>query len=207
MRALDGATVIVWLESAGEVLASRQDDLTSLDAAIGDGDHGINMSRGFGALPAIFAEHTAAPPGSVLKSAGKAILSNVGGASGALWGVFFRAASKVLGDQPEVAPEQLVAALRAGLDSIKALGASAPGDKTMVDALTPAVECLESASPPGGEAFAAAAEASLLGAASTVPLQARKGRASYLGERSIGHEDPGAASAAIVIRALADTVG
>jgi dihydroxyacetone kinase-like protein len=192
-------------EIADSVSAER-DYLTQLDAAIGDGDHGINMDRGFGAVQKALAEQdTDVPPGRLLIISGKTLVSTVGGASGPLWGSAFRRAGRTLGDAAEWDAEQLVEALAAARDGVVELGAAAPGDKTMVDALTPAVDAMRASLDAGATlpaAVTAAAEAAEEGAHATVPLQARKGRASYLGERSIGHQDPGATSVALVLRAL-----
>jgi dihydroxyacetone kinase-like protein len=192
-------------EIADSVSAER-DYLTQLDAAIGDGDHGINMDRGFGAVQKALAEQdTDVPPGRLLIAVGKTLVSSVGGASGPLWGSAFRRAGRTLGDSPEWDAAQLLAALEAARDGVVELGAAAPGDKTMVDALTPAVEAMRLALGDGASLEAAvgvAAKAAEDGARATVPLQARKGRASYLGERSVGHQDPGATSVALVMRAL-----
>jgi dihydroxyacetone kinase-like protein len=192
-------------EIADSVSAER-DYLTQLDAAIGDGDHGINMDRGFSAVQKALAEQdTDVPPGRLLIVAGKTLVSTVGGASGPLWGSAFRHAGRTLGDATEWDAEQLVEALAAARDGVVELGAAAPGDKTMVDALTPAVDAMRASLDVGATLLAAvtaAAEAAEDGAHATVPLQARKGRASYLGERSIGHQDPGATSVALVLRAL-----
>ena len=203
---VQAATVTAWMsEIAGSVSAER-DYLTQLDAAIGDGDHGTNMDRGFGAVQKALAEEdTDLPPGRLLIAAGKTLVSTVGGASGPLWGAAFRRAGRTLGDAPEWDAQQLLEALAAARDGVVELGAAAPGDKTMVDALTPAIDALGSALDGGAalpDAVAAAAQAAEDGARATVPLQARKGRASYLGERSIGHQDPGATSVALVMRAL-----
>ena len=197
-------TVIAWLTAAEAAVSDRADYLTQLDAAIGDGDHGINMTRGFAAVgKALAGQGDAIPPGRALILAGKTLVSTVGGASGPLWGSALRSAGRSLGDAETFDGEQLADALDAALDAVVDLGAAAPGDKTMVDALAPALDALAAA--PGD--YGRAAEAAEEGARATVPLQARKGRASYLGERSIGHEDPGAASAALVMRALARAAG
>ncbi|TMM03093.1 MAG: dihydroxyacetone kinase subunit L [Actinobacteria bacterium] len=197
-------------ETAADV-AAQADHLTQLDAAIGDGDHGINMNRGFAAVgKALAGQPDSLPPGRVLILAGKTLVSTVGGASGPLWGSFFRAAGRALGSEESVSAEALRAALAAGVAAVRDLGAAAPGDKTMVDALVPAIDALGAeleAGAPLAAALERAAGAAADGARATVPLQARKGRASYLGERSIGHEDPGAASAVLVMRALARSVG
>ena len=204
--AVHDRTVIAWLNEARSAIAGRADYLTQLDAAIGDGDHGINMTRGFEAVAKAIAAHGLdTPPGRLLVLAGNTLVETVGGASGPLWGSLFRAAGGSLGDAEGFDGEALAGALDAGLGAVVALGAAAPGDKTMVDALDPATATLRARIADGAsvaEAFAAAAEAGEAGAAATVPMQARKGRASYLGERSIGHQDPGATSAALIVRAL-----
>ena len=199
-------TIHAWMTTIAESVKDRRDYLTQLDAAIGDGDHGVNMDRGFEAVgKALAAQDGSLSPGKLLTVAGKTLVSTVGGASGPLWGTAFRRAGRALGDREELGGEELVVALRAALDGVVELGAAQPGDTTMVDALAPAIDALEGALDAGkplGEALAAATEAAESGAKATVPLQARKGRASYLGERSIGHQDPGATSAALVMAAL-----
>ena len=199
-------TIHAWMTTIAESVKDRRDYLTQLDAAIGDGDHGVNMDRGFEAVgKALAAQDGSLPPGKLLTVAGKTLVSTVGGASGPLWGTAFRRAGRALGDREELDGRDLVVALRAALDGVVELGAAQPGDKTLVDALGPAIDALE-ASLDSGEsleaALAAATEAAENGAKATVPLQARKGRASYLGERSIGHQDPGATSAALIMAAL-----
>jgi phosphoenolpyruvate---glycerone phosphotransferase subunit DhaL len=199
-------TIHAWMTTIAESVKDQRDYLTQLDAAIGDGDHGVNMDRGFEAVgKALVAQDGSLPPGKLLTVAGKTLVSTVGGASGPLWGTAFRRAGRALGDREELDGQDLVVALRAGLDGVVELGAAQPGDKTMVDALGPAIDALESALEAGEPleaALAAATEAADNGARATVPLQARKGRASYLGERSIGHQDPGATSAALIMAAL-----
>nr|WP_202485195.1 dihydroxyacetone kinase subunit DhaL [Streptomyces sp. SID4985] len=172
--------------------------LTALDSAIGDADHGSNMQRGFAAVVTVLEKEAPDTPGGVLTLAGRRLISTVGGASGPLYGTLLRRAGKALGDADEVSEEQLAEALRAGVEGVRTLGGAAPGDKTMIDALVPAVDAL-------GDGFAAARSAAEEGAVATTPLLARKGRASYLGERSIGHQDPGATSSALLIAALAET--
>nr|WP_196790223.1 dihydroxyacetone kinase subunit DhaL [Streptomyces caniscabiei] len=172
--------------------------LTALDSPIGDADHGSNLRRGFAAVAASLEKEPPDTPGAVLVLSGRQLISTVGGASGPLYGTLLRRTGKALGDAAEVNEAQLTDALRAGVDAVMTLGGAAPGDKTMIDALVPAVDAL-------AESFAAARAAAEEGAVATTPLQARKGRASYLGERSIGHQDPGATSAALLIAALAAT--
>lgn len=203
-------TVIAWLHEAQAAVTARADYLTQLDAAIGDGDHGINMTRGFDAVgKALAAQGDETPPGRLLVLAGKTLVSTVGGASGPLWGSALRAAGRSLGDFEDFDGSQLASALDAALAAVVDLGAAQPGDKTMVDALAPATVALRERVSEGGsiaEAVSAAAAAAEAGAQATTPLQARKGRASYLGERSIGHQDPGATSAALIMRALQSAV-
>ena len=206
---MDSATITTWMgEIAGAVRAER-DYLVQLDAAIGDGDHGINMTRGFDAVVRALAAEDEAPPGRLLTLAGKTLVSSVGGASGPLWGSALRRAGRALGDAPTFEAASLVAAMDAALAAIVDLGAATPGDKTMVDALDPAITALRDGVGAGQSlpvALRQAADAAERGMRATIPLQARKGRASYLGERSIGHQDPGATSAALVMRALERTV-
>ena len=200
------STIHAWMTLVAESVKDRRDYLTQLDAAIGDGDHGVNMDRGFDAVgKALAAQGDSLAPGKLLTLAGKTLVSTVGGASGPLWGTAFRRAGRALGDREELDGQDLVVALQAALDGVVELGAAQPGDKTMVDALGPAIDALAASLDSGQSleaALAAATEAAERGAKATVPLQARKGRASYLGERSIGHQDPGATSAALIMAAL-----
>jgi dihydroxyacetone kinase-like protein len=203
-------TITDWLAEAEEQIRAQSDYLTQLDAAIGDGDHGTNMRRGFAAVgKALAGQVNGTPPGRLLILAGKTLVATVGGASGPLWGSALRRAGRALGDADTFGGGQLAAALDAALDGVVELGAASPGDKTMVDALAPATAALRGGLDAGSsleDAVAAAATAARRGAEATVPMQARKGRASYLGERSIGHQDPGATSAAIILEALSRTV-
>lgn len=189
-----------WMTAAAVAVDRAADQLTALDSAIGDADHGANLQRGFRAVTAALDKEPPATPGAVLALAGRQLISTVGGASGPLYGTLLRRTGKALGDAGQVSEEQFAEALRTGVDAVRALGGAAPGDKTMIDALVPAVEAL-------GQGFDAARAAAEEGAEATVPLQARKGRASYLGERSIGHQDPGATSSALLIAALAEAAG
>jgi dihydroxyacetone kinase-like protein len=184
-----------WMTVTAAAVGREAERLTALDSAIGDADHGSNMQRGFTAVLATLEKEAPDTPGAVLTLAGRQLISTVGGASGPLYGTLLRRAGKALGDAGEVSEAQLAEALRAGVDGVMQLGGAAPGDKTMVDALVPAVDAL-------GDGFAAARSAAEEGAVATTPLQARKGRASYLGERSIGHQDPGATSSALLIAGL-----
>lgn len=202
---MDAATITSWMHEIETSVRAERDHLVQLDAAIGDGDHGTNMTRGFEAVVQAFAEDGGSPPGKLLILAGRTLVSTVGGASGPLWGSALRAGGRVLGEQPTFEAPQLVDVLAAALASVKDLGTASLGDKTMVDALEPAVETLRQKVGQGLpldraiDEAAAAAEAGMRG---TIPLQARKGRASYLGERSVGHQDPGATSTALIVRAL-----
>jgi phosphoenolpyruvate---glycerone phosphotransferase subunit DhaL len=203
---VDAATVKRWLEGSAAAVHEQRDYLTQLDAAIGDADHGTNMDRGFSSVVSKLAElDDSEPPGRILVTAGSTLVSTVGGASGPLWGTALRRAGRSMGDGETFEAEALATALEAALDGVVELGAAQLGDKTMVDALEPAVRTLKErldAGSPATEAFAAAREAAEAGMQATVPLQATKGRASYLGERSIGHQDPGATSTALILRAL-----
>jgi phosphoenolpyruvate---glycerone phosphotransferase subunit DhaL len=203
-------TITSWLSEAEDQIKAQSDYLTQLDAAIGDGDHGTNMRRGFEAVgKALAGQGDSTPPGRLLILAGKTLVATVGGASGPLWGSALRRAGRALGDSESFDGSQLAQALDAAIDGVVELGAAAPGDKTMVDALMPSAAALRDALDEGkplSEAVNAAASAAQRGAESTVPMQARKGRASYLGERSIGHQDPGATSAAIIMAALSRSV-
>ena len=192
---LRSATIAAWMTEIGAAVRAQRDHLTQLDAAIGDGDHGTNMVRGFDAVEKALAGRGDDPPGQLLITCGKTLVSTVGGASGPLWGSALRRAGRSLGHAPEIDARQLTEAIDAALEAIKALGAAVVGDKTIVDALEPAAAALRDAvcaGRPLPEAVAAAAAAADEGALATVPLQARKGRASYLGPRSVGHQDPGA---------------
>jgi dihydroxyacetone kinase-like protein len=204
---MDAAFFRAWLSEAGTVIESQRDHLTQLDAAIGDADHGINLARGFSAIAAAMDQAATPTPGSVLILAGSTLISKVGGASGPLYGMALRQAGKSLGDTAEASLPELAASLEAALAGVQKLGAAREGEKTMVDALAPAVAALQKAISEGArapEALAAAATAAADGAQATISMHALKGRASYLGPRSVGHEDPGAASTAIIMGALRD---
>ncbi|GHJ94030.1 dihydroxyacetone kinase subunit L [Streptomyces sp. NE5-10] len=189
------AFAVRWMETVAAAVEREADRLTELDSAIGDADHGANLRRGFAAVAETLAKEPPATPGAVLASSGRVLISTVGGASGPLYGTLLRRAGKSLGEAREVSRAGLADALAAGVAAVGQLGGAVPGDKTMLDALTPAVEALR-------ESFAAGRVAAEAGALATVPLRARKGRASYLGERSVGHQDPGATSSALLFAAL-----
>jgi phosphoenolpyruvate---glycerone phosphotransferase subunit DhaL len=204
---MDAAFFRAWLAEAGAVIESQRDHLTQLDAAIGDADHGINLARGFAAIAVALEQATTPTPGSVLVLAGSTLISKVGGASGPLYGMALRQAGKSLGDTADATLPELAASLDAALGGVQKLGAAREGEKTMVDALAPAVASLQKAISEGAStaaALSAAAAAAADGAQATISMQALKGRASYLGPRSVGHEDPGAASTAIIMGALRD---
>ncbi|WP_207939350.1 dihydroxyacetone kinase subunit DhaL [Actinomadura darangshiensis] len=205
---MNARDLAAWVRYAAELVSADAERLTRLDAAIGDGDHGLNLDRGFRA--AVDALPDGAPPGKVLIAAGRAIVSKTGGASGPLYGTVLRRAGKALGDADDVDAAALGAALKAALDGVQELGKAVEGDKTMVDALAPAVAAFAAALADGtglAGCVRAAADAAAEGADATVPMRARKGRASYLGERSEGHMDPGASSTALLLRALAEVAG
>jgi phosphoenolpyruvate---glycerone phosphotransferase subunit DhaL len=205
---VDAGTVKTWLNEAAAVVRDQRDYLTQLDAAIGDADHGTNMDRGFTAVVEKL-DGIDGPPGKLLTAAGSTLVSTVGGASGPLWGTALRRAGRSLGDAESFGGAELAEALDAALAGVVELGAAQEGDKTMVDALAPAVRALRAGIDGGGEltdALAAARAAGEEGMRATTPLQASKGRASYLGERSIGHQDPGATSTALIIAALERSV-
>ncbi|OQD55169.1 dihydroxyacetone kinase subunit DhaL [Streptomyces phaeoluteigriseus] len=189
-----------WMTATAASVDREAERLTALDSPIGDADHGSNLQRGFTAVAAALEKEPPTTPGAVLVLAGRRLISTVGGASGPLYGTLLRGTGKALGDAAEVSEEEFAQAFRAGVDGVMRLGGAAPGDKTMIDALVPAVDAL-------GDGFGAARAAAEQGALATTPLQARKGRASYLGERSIGHQDPGATSAALLVAGLAEANG
>ena len=197
-----------WVQAIAAAVEKHKDHLTQLDSAIGDADHGVNMHRGFSAAITAVADYEPDTLGAVLVKTGTTLISTVGGASGPLYGGAFRAIGKALDDAATADTHQFAAALAAGLASIQKLGAAAPGDKTMIDAYAPALAAFQQQADAGADfaaAAVAAADAAEEGMRATTPMQARKGRASYLGARSIGHQDPGATSTALIFRALAET--
>ena len=206
---LDAACAQRWIELAAADVAEQRDYLVDLDRAIGDGDHGENMDRGFKAAVETLEQ---AQPGSVaevLKTVAKTLMSTVGGAAGPLYGTAFLRASKAAGDG-DLDGAGVAALIAGALDGIQARGKATTGEKTMVDAWTPALEAARAAAEAGSDPVAvleAAATAAEAGAAATEPLRATKGRASYLGERSIGHLDPGAVSTSLILRAAARAAG
>ena len=209
-QSLTQEQLVTWLGTFRDSVHEHRDYLTELDAAIGDADHGTNLTRGMDAVMAVLdADDAPDTAASMLKAVGMKLVGTVGGASGPLYGTFFLRAAAVAGDAETLDAETVLGMLRAGVEGLAARGKANLGDKTMVDALSPAVEALADSVGNGGDLTAglrAAAEAAATGREATTPLEARKGRASYLGERSKGHTDPGAASATMLVEALADAV-
>ncbi|KQP01102.1 dihydroxyacetone kinase subunit DhaL [Leifsonia sp. Leaf264] len=197
-----------WIRRSGAVIADKRVELITLDRAIGDGDHGENMDRGFQAVvPKLDDLDDDATPGDALKLVATTLISTVGGAAGPLFGTAYLKAAVAVGSASELDGEAVVALLTAARDGIVLRGKAEVGDKTMIDAWTPAVDAAAAAQAAGAseaEILSAAADAAASGAAATEPLVAHKGRASYLGERAIGHRDPGAQSTAYLLRAAAD---
>jgi dihydroxyacetone kinase-like protein len=195
------------VRAAAAVVGEHRVELSELDRAIGDGDHGENLNRGFAAVVAALDAAEPDTPGGVLKLVATTLISKVGGAAGPLYGTAFLRASAKLGTAAALDVPALLDALRAGLEGVQARGKAVGGDATMVDALIPAVSAAKKAAEDGGDVAAvltAAADAADRGAESTVDLVPRKGRASYLGERAVGHLDPGARSSALLLRAFAE---
>jgi len=208
---MDAEVFRAWMTCSAEVIRANRDHLTQLDAAIGDADHGINLDRGFTAVRCALETQVsggaAATPGRILAVTGATIISEVGGAAGPLYGTAFRRAGKALGKAADVDLPALSAALDAALAGVQQLGAAREGDKTMVDALAAATRVFRNAIAVGAsqhDALSVLAVAASAAAKATIPMRALKGRASYLGPRSVGHEDPGAASAALILGALRD---
>jgi dihydroxyacetone kinase-like protein len=206
-----GATapeVVTWIRAFAAVVAENKDELTRLDQAIGDADHGINMDRGMQAVVEKLDGDEPGDVGAVMKAVAMTLISKVGGASGPLYGTFFLQFGTTAGAVAELSPEAWADCFDAAVAGVKARGKAEPGDKTMLDALLPAGAALRSALGEGaglGAALARAAGAADEGMTATIPLVARKGRASYLGERSAGHQDPGATSSALLVGCAART--
>jgi len=199
---------IAWIKACAEVLAENKDYLTQLDAAIGDADHGANMDRGFKAVIKKMPEFSDKDIGTIFKTVGMTLISTVGGAGGPLYGTLFLQAGTKSTGKMELNLEDWAAAMEAALGGVVMRGKAELGDKTMVDALTPAINSLKQSlgdSRAMSDALRLSAEAAQQGMQGTIPLVARKGRASYLGERSAGHQDPGATSSYLILKAAADT--
>ncbi|MBI3647406.1 MAG: dihydroxyacetone kinase subunit L [Actinobacteria bacterium] len=200
--------VVRWVETFAATIAENKEYLTDLDSAIGDADHGINMDRG---MRAALAKLDGQPPGDVgamLKAVGMALVSSVGGAGGPLYGTLFLQLGTATAGKSEIDADDWLAALTAAVVGVQARGKAEPNDKTMVDALLPARDALEEAIAEGEsfpDALRRSAQAAEQGMKATIPLVARKGRASYLGERSAGHQDPGATSSYLLLKTAADT--
>ena len=206
---LDAAWACRWIELAAADVSEQRDYLVDLDRAIGDGDHGENMDRGFKAAVEALGQAQPASVAEVLKTVAKTLMSTVGGAAGPLYGTAFQRASKAAGDG-DLDGAGVAAVIAGALDGIQARGKATTGEKTMVDAWTPALEAARAAAESGSDPAAvleAAATAAEAGAAATEPMRATKGRASYLGERSIGHLDPGAVSTSLILRAAVRAAG
>lgn len=200
--------VVAWITLGAERLRDQKAYLTQLDSAIGDADHGINMDRGFQAVTAKLPALPADDIGALCKGVGMTLMSTVGGASGPLYGTFFRRFGAATAGKAEIEIADLLAALASAVEGIQTLGKAEPGDKTMLDALIPARDALQAGIEGGltpADALASAVAAAEQGMLATIPLVARKGRASYLGERSAGHQDPGATSSHLLLKAAADT--
>ncbi len=196
------AEVLDWLRAYGQVIEDQKDYLTELDSVIGDADHGANMHRGFKAVLVKLPSVEDKDIGTILKTVGMTLLSTVGGAGGPLYSTLFIQAGNMLNGKEEMTLSDWAAALEAAKIGVVKLGKAEPGDKTMVDALTPAVEVLRKATENGhttSDALEESAQAAKEGMEATIPLVARKGRASYLGERSAGHQDPGATSSFMLL--------
>jgi dihydroxyacetone kinase-like protein len=202
---VDTAALAAWVREFARLIAANKDLLTDLDSAIGDADHGTNMDRGMTAVLAALDDQPPDSPSALLKKTGMTLVSKVGGASGPLYGTAFLRMSAAAGDA-ELDPQSFAKVLRGALDGIVARGKPVAGDKTMYDALAPAVDALDetlAAGRPLADALGAAVKAAEQGRDATIPMVARKGRASYLGERSAGHQDPGATSVTMLVAAAA----
>jgi len=203
--ALTTASALDWMRRFAEQIAEHREELVALDTAIGDGDHGTNMDRGMRRALEQLEQSQPATPGAVLRSVAMALISNVGGAAGPLYGTLLLQAASALGEREQAGLTELAQALRKGLEGVRARGKAQLGDKTMVDALTPAVEALERARELD-TGLAEAVRGAEEGMRATIPLLARRGRASYLGERSQGHQDPGATSTYYLIKSAAEAL-
>jgi dihydroxyacetone kinase-like protein len=201
--------IVRWLEVSAAVLEENKDYLTQLDSAIGDADHGTNMARGFRKVMEKLPTVTDKDIGSILKTTGMTLISSVGGASGPLYGTFFMRGGMAMAAKEELNDEDLLKLLDSGVEGIVQRGRAQLEDKTMIDAWYPALDALREAMANGSntiEALKASVAGAEAGMKATIPLQAKKGRASYLGERSIGHQDPGATSSYLMLNALLETL-
>ena len=201
--------IINWLDTAAQAIAENKDYLTELDAAIGDADHGINLNRGFQKVAEQLPHLATQDIGTILKTVSMTLISGVGGASGPLYGTFFLRASTIVTGKEELTPNELATLLQAGVAGVAGRGKANLGDKTMLDALSPAADTLAELVAEGKttkEALRQAVQAAETGMKQTIPLVALKGRASYLGDRSSGHQDPGATSSFLILRALLESL-
>ncbi len=201
--------IITWIESIATVIAQNKDYLTELDAAIGDADHGMNMNRGFQKVITQLPTVSEQDIGTILKTVSMSLISSVGGASGPLYGTFFLKASTAVMGKQALTEADMSALLKAGIDGVVQRGKANLGDKTMLDALSPGVEAFNQAVESGSDTVAALEKAVVAaenGMKQTIPLVAKKGRASYLGERSAGHQDPGATSSYLILKTLWETL-
>jgi dihydroxyacetone kinase-like protein len=199
--------VLAWISSYSAAIAESKERLTQLDSDIGDGDHGANMDRGFQTVQGKLPEVADKDIGAIFKTVGMTLVSTVGGASGPLYGTLFMQMGGAAKGKLELSLEDFIAVLQAGVDGVVMRGKASPGDKTMLDTLLPALQALKDAQAKGmglGAALGESAKAAEQGMLATIPLVARKGRASYLGERSAGHQDPGATSSRMLIQTAAD---
>jgi len=205
---MNNEDVLRWLERTADVLHENRVYLTELDSAIGDADHGINMDRGFSNVRDKFPTMAAMDIAMQLRTVGSTLVSTVGGASGPLYGTAYLRAGGAVAGKEQLLPADVVAMLEAFMGGIVARGKAHPGEKTMVDALTPALAAAKEALNEGASLAVLTQRASVAaeeGMKATIPMLATKGRASYLGERSIGHQDPGATSSWLILRSLAET--
>jgi dihydroxyacetone kinase-like protein len=207
--AVTKSQIVQWLEKLAAVYAENKEYLTQLDSAIGDADHGINMDRGFRKVAEKLPSVADSDIGTIFKTTGMTLMSTVGGASGPLYGTFYMRSAGPISGKDELDNNDLVSLLEAGVEGVAKRGRAVLGDKTMVDALTPALEAMKAAVEAGKDTNAvleAAVKGANQGKEDTIPLQARKGRASYLGERSVGHQDPGATSSWLMLKTLMEVV-
>jgi phosphoenolpyruvate---glycerone phosphotransferase subunit DhaL len=205
MKKLTRDSTVDWMERFAAEMSEHRQELVALDTAIGDGDHGSNMDRGMGKAVEKLRADPPADPGAVLKTVAMALVSNVGGAAGPLYGTLLLQMGNAIAGQTEVDQASFAGAWRKGLEGVQARGKAQAGDKTMVDALIPAVEALEAAGDLA-EGLRAAVRGAERGMQATIPLEARRGRASYLGERSRDHQDPGATSTYYLFKAAGEAL-